>query len=102
MAVIACKFTKELDSAITESYIESPRCSIASIAFSDIPDDFEICEDRFKEDAEYRKAVTYMFKVSEAGEIDEEEYKKDAEYRAAIAVVLSPGVVFQSKLVLIK
>jgi len=61
------------------------------ISFSAVPLDFEICEKRFKKDANYRDAVSKMFNICKDG-VDEDAFKVDAEYRAAVAVVVSPCV----------
>jgi hypothetical protein len=61
----------------------------AEIAFSAVPQDIAICEERFEDDEQYREAVTYMHNICEDG-VQEDVYNTNGKYREAIAVAMSP------------
>jgi len=59
------------------------------VRWYDLPEDFEICEDRFACDAEYRAAVEYMDLASPEC-ISEAKFHTDPKYRMAVAFVATP------------
>jgi len=81
----------EILDVASEICLVSPHGSIKSdkesgVAFSAVPEDIEVCERRFVRDAQYFKAVNYMYKIC-ADSVLETAYNTNAKYRAAITVV---------------
>jgi len=87
--------TRSFDSSCCteDAFLHEIRCvdkDLRMAEFAAVPEDFEICEERYEEDAKYRSAVCYLEKASPDGHLSQGIFITDAAYRAAIQVLLSP------------
>jgi len=87
--------TRSFDSSCCteDAFLHEIRCAdkdLRMAEFAAVPEDFEICEERYEEDAKYRSAVCYLEKASPDGHLSQGIFITDAAYRAAIQVLLSP------------